>query len=194
MANWLEEAEREIRRTSKSRNSERTQIKKDRIRDNYLIIKKEYDAFIKELGDVISRINNLPLDMRQPFGQIDFREKDGKLDNNLIIISASRRLTKRKSALRNAHFKNVRALYISVSKYSEKVDIEVKEHFLIKKRLSTRNQEKADSPDNKKISLLLNLPIAECTKDKVMDMVSFVAFKHDVEKIPFDLSKALVKE
>lgn len=194
MANWLEEAEREIRRKSKTRHSERAKIKQDRISENYEIIREQFHEFVDELQATAERVNSLPLKLRDPFGQIDFKEKIGRYQNKLIMLIASRRLKKRKNTLSVAHFKNVRSFLITVSKYSGKVDIEIKEQFLIKKRLSTKNLEESDSPDNKKLSLLLSVDIAECTKEKVIDIVSYLAFKHDVEGLPFDLTKALVKE
>ena len=141
MTNWLEEAERQVRRQEKgSMGTERMVIKRDRIRENYQKNQATYDNFTSRLNSLVVRVNNLPLEQRKRFGKIDAKNKESKLDNQLYIYSSSRRMQKRElrsfwNIFRPAHYKHIRVIYISVSKFPDMAEIEVKEQHLLKEKI-----------------------------------------------------------
>jgi hypothetical protein len=137
---WLDEIERKERRKHRSASdSARIQDKKFRIQQNYEKNHLIYDGFMEKLQGLIDRVNNLPMEYREVFGKITSKQKDSKLENHLHYFSSSRRIQKMqfKSLLRplkNVHFKHVRIIYFNVAKVIDKVEVEVLEEFLEKKR------------------------------------------------------------
>ena len=203
MGNWLEEAEREVRRNEPGfrASTDRIKIKKDRIRENYLKIQPAYDGFIQEMNKLIDRVNTLPLEKRQNFGKIDAKSKASKLDNELYIFSSSTRIKRRtikkiSSFFKPSHFKHVRVFFISISKNEGRVDVELKDSYLVRERMKSHSKRKEDqdSDKNQKLNLLLSEDISCFNKDAAMSIVSWLAFKNDVDSLPFDLNKALIKE
>ncbi len=201
MGNWLEEAEREVRRTEPGfrGSTERIKIKKDRIRENYDKIKVDYDGFVEEMMLLLDRINRLPLEKRQDFGKIDGKRKESKLDNELYIFSSSTRMKKRSlrkisSLLKPSHVKHVRLFFISISKNEGMVDIELKDSFMERERMKSHDKRKDSTDKHQKLTLLLCEEVGKMDKKAAMAIVSWLAFKEDLDSLPFDLNKALVKE
>lgn len=127
MAHWLEEAENDGSsiKPGSSLQHERTLHKKENILANYLKFRQEYDDFVSQINHLIDRVNSLPMIKREPFGQMEARLKDSKLDNNLNIFSSSRKLIRTGrigifSWFKKYHFKHIRVVYLMCPKYPVK--------------------------------------------------------------------------
>ncbi len=76
MINWLEEAEQELdKKKGSKKHSARILDKKFRIQENYKKNNDKYDEFIAKLNELVDRVNNLPIEKKQPFGYINSKEK-----------------------------------------------------------------------------------------------------------------------
>ena len=140
MVHWLEEIERQESKKKRSgRDSARVQDKMFRIKQNYENESRLYNHCILKLDALAERVNNLPVEHREIFGKITFKAKQTRLDNKLHYFSSSRRVQKTEfggllNPLKNVHYKHVRLIYFNIAKIMDKVEIEVKEEFLEKKR------------------------------------------------------------
>jgi hypothetical protein len=140
MAHWLDDIERqESRKKGSGSASARIQDKKFRIQQNYIKNKAVYDSFVEKMMNLVKRVNDLPIEHREEFGKIDAQQKESKLDNHLTLFSSSRRIHKTafKSILhpfKSVHYKHVRVVYFNIAKHMDKVEIEIYEELLEKKR------------------------------------------------------------
>jgi len=103
MSNWLENAESSAAEMEEQGGlKEELRQKKEAIRKNYLDNQIQYENFIAELDKLVNRVNDLPLDYREPFGKISHHAKDSRLDNHLNYLTSSKRIKKRlyKSVIR----------------------------------------------------------------------------------------------
>ena len=195
MSNWLDEAERRSRMRDTQGQSERLQVRIDRIKENYVANKTVYDEFVSHLKGLISRANNLPHEFRIPFGKLSMRHKQTRLNNHLHILSSSQRLRKRKTKdfwtwVFPVHIKHIRVVFVSVSKHAEMADLEIKESFLEKKRFRM-DSKPAQGPGNKKhTDLVIHIPMNTLNKDLSQKILDFLAFKCELKDIPIDLTQA----
>ena len=140
MTHWLEELERqESRKHTSAKDSARIQDKIFRIRQNYEKNQEIYDGFMEKMSDLVNRVNHLPLKHRKEFGMIGTKAKETKLDNKLHYFSSSRRVQKMEyrgilNPLKNVHYKHIRVVFFNVAKIMDKVEIELKEEMIEKKR------------------------------------------------------------
>ncbi len=199
MPHWLDEIERfESRKHRSASSSARVQDKKFRIQQNYQKNKEIYDSFIAKLNSLSERVNNLPLEYREVFGKINFKAKSSKLDNQLNYYSSSRRLQKLQfksiiNPLKHVHFKHVRVVYFNVAKIMDKVEVELLEEYLEKKRRDGKL-----IPEEQQNKLFTHHPHSEVDKfhevyyydmSKLTDelayqIIDWLAFKENIEHIP----------
>ena len=95
MSHWLEEAEREALGKESKSNSPSFLDRKMRIEKNYNAHAKEYNTFIKKLDKLVKRVNALPLEKKDPFGNIDSKSKESKLLNHMHVLKSSLRFEKK---------------------------------------------------------------------------------------------------
>ena len=178
MKNWLEEIEEQEQRKEalSDRAKERILIKKGKVAANYQQNSSKYDNFISKVNELVRKVNNLPENERKEFIEIDTRTKDTEFDNKLTVFSSSKRVSITKMEFlffgkKQFRFKNIRVLYISVSKEMGKVDIEYKEKYLPK-----GHHEKYTE---KEFHYLYEFNIDVFTEEFAYRIINWLAFKQE---------------
>jgi hypothetical protein len=197
MSDWLEEAEKRARHDGFTQGqSERFQVIVDRIHENYEKNQQAYDDFVRFLIDLVKRANSLPQDLKPTFGKIDAVPKQTKLNNQLFIFSSSRRSKQRKpgffSFIRPVHIKNVRVFYISISRQLDKVDLELKESKLERKRKRLDSKNTLPHSDKDSVDIVFHLSMEKLTHDFAHKALDWLAYKSDLEELPLDFENAQV--
>jgi hypothetical protein len=200
VAHWLDDIERhESRRKGHASDSARIQDKKFRIQQNYAKNKKVYDSFVGKLHGLVDRVNNLPMEYREEFGKINFKEKESKLNNHLKYFSSSRRTQKTEfkgllHPFKSVHYKHVRLIYFNVAKHMDKVEVEIREEFLEKKRRDGRVVPEHENPnfqkphsERDKFHEIYYYDVEKLTDDLTYKILDWLAFKESVESIPIVL-------
>jgi len=195
MGHWLEEAEKDGRyaEPGSSLQHERTVHKKERILANYIRFKLQYDEFISMMYHFIDRVNNLPLAKRVPFGLMEARPKDSKLNNHLNIYSSSRRIVRPGrtglfSWFRKYHFKHIRVLYIHVPQVPGKAEIEIKENYIVRTALNSKSKSgKGIKPAGKaeKLHVLFFFDMNNLNNEVALDIIDWLAFSREIEDTVF---------
>lgn len=192
MPHWLEEAEKHQTPESDSLSrKERINLKYQNIQENYARYQKPYDAFVEDMHGLINRVNNLPAARRVPFGKMEGREKDSKLDNHLNIFSSSQRI--RKSGIfgflpfvKTDHYKHVRVIYLNISDKTGMMDLEIKENILMREPIRTDKaalKEKADRQH--KLHVIYCLPIDALNEQLGLEIIDWLAFSKEVNDCLF---------
>ena len=198
MAHWLDEIERqESRKKGSASGSARVQDKKFRIQQNYQKNKEIYESFISRLQGVIERVNNLPFEHREIFGKINIKQKDTKLDNHLNYYSSSRRTEKTEfknllHPFHTVHYKHVRVIFFNVAKLMDKVEVEIYEELLEKKRRDGQVVEEHENPkdfhknhsDRDKFHEIYYYDMARLDSDLALKIIDWLAFREEVNHIP----------
>jgi len=198
MINWLEEAEQELdKKKGSKKHSARVLDKKFRIQENYKKNKDKYDEFIAKLNELVDRVNNLPIEKKQPFGYINSKEKKSRLNNHLNYFSSSNRIEKLRfrgflKLFKLSHYKNVRVIYFSVSRHIDIVGIEIKERSLLKERIkagSKTDEKKGDKGSKHKDQDSIHFKFAwdmnKLDDELAIQVISWLAFKEDLRNLPF---------
>jgi hypothetical protein len=176
MKNWLEEIEEQEQKkealSEQARN--RIQIKKEKTALNYQQNGEKYDIFISRLNELIQKVNNFSQDKKKDFIEIDSRLKDTDFDNKLFVFSSSKRISTHKMRFyffgkEILRFKQIRVIYLSISKEMGKVDIEYKEKFLPKGH--------EDNYSTKDTHYLYELDFDILTENLAYRIVNWLAFK-----------------
>jgi len=182
MDNWLEEIEgREKKKVTLSEKAkQRIHAKKEKVLLNYNKNGSTFDDFIKNLNELISRVNSLPEDERSDFIEIDSRHKKTEFENHLNIFSSSKRvyISKKKYYLfgkKNYRFKYVRIIFFNISKEFDKVEIEIKEKYLPKGH--KRKYLKED------IHRLYKLNFDILNNQLAYQIINWLAFKKDINNL-----------
>jgi len=198
MTHWLDEIERqESRRKGSASGSARVQDKKFRIQQNYIKNKDIYEGFIGKLQSLVNRVNNLPLEYREIFGKINEQQKDSRLDNHLSLFSSSRRTEKTefKSLLnpfKTVHYKHVRVIYFNVAKLMDKIEVEIYEELLEKKRHDGQVIPEHESPhhshkphsEKDKFHEIYYYEMGKLTDELATKIIDWLAFHENVNHIP----------
>lgn len=199
MGHWLEDIERhESRKHRSARDSARIQDKIFRIKQNYEKNKGTYDAFIAKLDELVERVNSLPMEYREEFNKMKSQEKKSKLDNKLHFFSSSRRQQKMEfkgflNPLKNVKYKHVRIIYFNVAKLMDKVEVEIREEFLEKKRRDgqiisdAEGKNKSNKPagiDSDKFHQIYYYDMDKLTPELALKIIDWLAFKEELDHIP----------
>jgi hypothetical protein len=198
VSHWLEDIERhESRKHGHASDSARIQDKKFRIQQNYDKNSQVYNDFIDRLHALTDRVNGLPLEYREEFGKINFKEKESKLNNHLKYFSSSRRTQKVEfkgwfSPFKNVHYKHVRLIYFNVAKLMDKVEVEIREEFLEKKRRDGQVVPEHENPkefqkphsERDKFHEIYYYDMEKLTDDLAYRILDWLAFKQNVDHIP----------
>jgi hypothetical protein len=201
MAHWLDEIERkESRRRGSGSSSARVQDKKFRIQQNYNKNKEVYEAFITTMMNLVNRVNSLPIQYREAFGKINSHRKDTRLDNHLTYFSGSTRVEKTKfrdifHPFKSIHYKHVRVIYFNVAKLMDKVEVEIYEEMLEKKRHDGKvipshedpNLHHKPSSDKDKFHEIFYYDMSRLNDDLAIRIIDWLAFKEEVQHIPIVL-------
>jgi len=194
MSHWLEEAEKagHIAKPGSSLQHERIRHKKERIVINYMSNKRLYDDFISVLYQLTDRANNLSPEKREPFGLMDARSKDSKLNNHLNIFSTSRRVIRhgRKGILawfKKYHFKHYRVMYVNVSKIPGKIEMEFKENYLARTILSSRKKNGKMKPAGHadRLHVLYYIDMENLDQELALEIIDWLAFAKELEDTGF---------
>lgn len=195
MSHWIDDIERKQDKGKYSRKeSIRLQDKKFRIRQNYQKNKAAYDNFIHKLTELTERINRLPLQHREPFGQINSTQRETRIDNKLFYLTSSRRFEKRYFKniffpFKKGHFKHVRIIYFTVAGKMDKCEVEIKEDYLEKKRVDGKiipAREKAEQGRRKsRFHKTYHFPMDQLTDDVAYRVVDWLAFHEERQHMPF---------
>lgn len=186
MPHWLEEAEKHNIPESDSSRKVRITKKYQSIQENYAQFKQPYDAFIDNLHQLIIRVNNLPAPKRVPFGKMEGREKESKLDNRLNIFSSSQRI--KKSGLfgflpftKTEHFKHIRVIYMNISDKPGMIDVEIKEYILQRELLrSDKSATKEKTGRQSKLHVIYQLPVEEANEQLGLEIIDWLAFSKEI--------------
>ena len=198
MSHWLDEIERfESRKHRSASSSARVQDKKFRIQQNYQKNKEIYEAFISKLQSVIERVNNLPIAYREVFGKINIKQKDTRLDNHLNYYSSSRRTEKTvfKNILHpfnTVHYKHVRVIFFNVAKLMDKVEVEIYEELLEKKRRDGQIIEEHENPkdfhkphsEKDKFHEIYYYEMDRLDDELTLKIIDWLVFREEVNQIP----------
>jgi hypothetical protein len=194
MSHWLEEAEREEQRKRErpSRESAKIQDKIFRIKQNYEANKDLYEKFINHFFDLCERANNLPQEKKIPWKQIDFRMKESKLENHLYYASTSESIEKTVKTrsfpfFKRQHYKHLRSIHFNVSKKMDFAEVEVRDDYLAKTRLSPDAEEKKDIFDDgfTRVKVVFEYEMKNLNKELSLSILDWLAFKKDVTSLPF---------
>ena len=198
MSNWLEEAEIRSRREELKGQSERLQVRIDRVRENYQKNQEVYDAFIGKIKSLINRANALPAEFREPFGKIKYKTKQTRLNNYLNIFSSSRHIRSNKSKrlwakLFPTHFKHIRVVFINVSKHLDKIDLEIRQDLFERKRINEDGNTGKHHHKNKKdhIDLVIHLDIILLNDELAQKILDFLAFRCELNDFPIPFEEAI---
>jgi hypothetical protein len=198
MAHWLEEIERqESRKRGGGSSSARVQDKKFRIQQNYLKNKAFYDEFIGKMMGLVQRVNDLPLEHREVFGMINGQMKDSKLDNHLALFSSSRRIEKTEfknilHPFKEIHYKHVRVIYFNIAKHMDKVEVEIYEELLEKKRRDGKIIPEHEDPHHEhkphsnhdKFHEIYYYDIGKLDQELAMRIIDWLSFHEEIHVIP----------
>jgi Rad3-related DNA helicase len=197
VAHWLDEIERiENRKHRSASESARIQDKKFRIQQNYEKNRDIYDGFVGRLDNLVERVNNLPMEHREVFGKITGRVKDSKLNNHLHFFSSSRRTQKVQfkdilHPFKNIHFKHVRVIYFNIAKIMDKVEVEILEELLEKKRRDGKVVQehemgrdfKTPHSDKDKFHGIYYYDIEKLTDELAYQIIDWLAFREDLNHL-----------
>lgn len=196
MTHWLEEAEHEKQEDPRRKQKvSRTiiQQKTEDIRKNYEANKEAYDNFINALFSVCQRANSLPAEMREPWGIIETKAKESKLNSHLFSFLTRERFdmrapTKSFPFMKLQHYKHVRKIMFSVSKDMGMANVEVYEDYVVKSRLNNEDgsQEKTKINDGlDRFHLVYHYTIGEMNDPLTMQILDWLAFKEEIDYMPF---------
>ena len=198
MTHWLDEIERqESRRRGSGSSSARVQDKKFRIQQNYTKNKELYEDFMAKMSNLVNRVNSLPMEYREVFGKINSHQKDTKLDNHLYYFSSSRRVEKTEfrsilNPFKTVHYKHVRVIYFNVAKHMDKVEVEIYEELLEKKRHDGKIIPENEDPhhshkphsDGDKYHDIFYYEMSKLTDELALQIIDWLSFRAEVQHIP----------
>ena len=195
MSHWLEEAESRKEMVENHSGAEVIKKKKKDIRENYDANGKLYGSFLKELESLAERVNNLPKDYREDFGKINFNFKDSKLENHLFYLSTSRRIQKRLytgllTYFKKYTFKHIRVAYFTISREMGMFDIELKEKYLLRKRINPDDDRSRKKKSTKKYKgnrkdYVFRLSLEKVDRNTALQIVDWLAYRQEMESISF---------
>ncbi len=198
MAHWLDEIERrESRRRGSGSSSARVQDKKFRIKQNYEKNKEIYESFMSNMMTLVSRVNSLPIEYREVFGKINSHRKDTRLDNHLTYFSGSTSIQKTRfkgllSPFKSVHYKHVRVIYFNVAKHMDKVEVEIYEELLEKKRRDGKVVPEHEDPHashkphagRDKFHEIYYYEMDKLTEELALQIIDWLTFREEVYHIP----------
>ncbi|MGB4206165.1 MAG: hypothetical protein WBJ84_11195 [Bacteroidales bacterium] len=196
MTHWLDEIERKNKRSQRRSMSSQKMVheKKSLIKANYEKNKETYDSFIEIMFNLSERVNNLPEEYREPFRKISAVSKKSKLDNHLNFFYTSRRKQKSNFLLslfvKPTQLKNVRTFYIYVSKHEDFVNFELKENFLVRRRIvvkeeSKKSKNRKDRRSKDRLHVIYHYPMSRLNKETALEIIDWLAFKNSLQALKF---------
>ena len=201
MSHWLDEIEQqESRRKGSASGSARVQDKKFRIQQNYQKNKETYGGFISKMQSLVERVNNLPMEHREVFGKINTKQKESRLDNHLSYFSSSRRTEKTEfknllHPFKMIHYKHVRVIFFNVAKLMNKVEVEIYEELLEKKRrdgqivAAHENPKDPHKPHSEKdrFHVIYYYEMGKLNDELAYRIIDWLSFHEEVNHIPIVL-------
>jgi hypothetical protein len=83
-------------------------------------------------------------------------------------------------------------LYVSVSKHMDKVDLELKESNLERKRKRLDSKNSLPHDDKDRVDVVFHLPFEKLNDEFARIALDWLAFKADLEELPLDFESAQV--
>ncbi|PKO98548.1 MAG: hypothetical protein CVU14_08200 [Bacteroidetes bacterium HGW-Bacteroidetes-9] len=192
MPHWLEEAEKSHHpEKSFLSRAERINQRYQNIQANYAKNDQQYDEFMRDLHGLIHRVNKLPASRRVPFGKMDGREKESKLNNHLNIFSSSKRLKRKKfwgfiPFFDSDHLKHIRVIFMNVSDEEGMIEIELKENILQREAIKSdksNRKDKSENPD--RLHVIYNYPISGLDHETALEIIDWLAFSKEISACSF---------
>ncbi len=191
MSDWLESAERkQDHKNSRSIFKKRMLEKRYMIEKNFEVNGKAYETFISELLDLVDRANDLPENEREPYGKINTKIKENRLNNHYYFFGSSRRESRRelnsgiKRWLKKSHYKHIRVVYFTVSSLEGHADIEIKERSMRRHKMSTDDDNKK-SKSGYKVSRIFRYKVEDMNSDLGRQVLDWLAFQTEKEELSF---------
>lgn len=195
MGHWLDEAEKRQELKHRRDDFKRVmQYRKERIEKNYGRHGEAFDAFKNTMIDLAQRVNNLPVEEREPFGAITFKKKVNTPQEHSYYLRTSLRKQKFEwrgfmKLFRKAHYKHVRSVFISLSSHDGFIHFELNEHDLKKERLTDQaDQEKKKGGDKKeryKGRFMYRYDLSKADDSLARDLLDWLTYRSSREKIAF---------
>lgn len=195
MTHWLNEAENEIQQEPTKPKVSRTRIQQkiEDINKNYEANKEAYDGFINNLFNLCQRANNLPSEAREPWGIIETKARESKMNSHLFSFLTHERFdmrvtTKSFPFMKLRHYKHLRKVMFSVSKTMGMVNVEVYEDFVAKTRLNKDDGTKEKDVVNDgldRFHLVYHYAIKELNDKLAIKLLDWLAFKEEMDYLPF---------
>jgi hypothetical protein len=199
MTHWLEEAEKKYQEIINPPKVDKKKIEKKRseILENYKEYGEIYDGFIQQFFNLCQRANNLPPEARIPWGLIEAKSKENKLDNHLAWFASRYRFEKRVPTktfpfIKTRHYKQVRKIMISVSRTRGMANIEVYENFLAKTRMKSNDESDHEDFLNDGFERIHNIyhhEINKLDRELALKLLDWLTFREETASLPFDESE-----
>lgn len=191
MSDWLESAEnKKDQKDSRSVFRKRLEEKKFLVGKNYEENGQKYEEFIADLKTLVKRANGLPEKEREPYGKINTKTRENRLNNHYYLFGSSRREEKRefnrgfKRLFKKSHFKYIRVIYFTVSSHKGLADIEIKERAMRRQKISS-DDDKKHSGSSHKVSRIFRYDIEKMDQELAREVLDWLAFKIERDKMSF---------
>ncbi len=189
MSDWIEDAE-----LGKNPDSDRESYhesieqKKIDVQKNVDKIGNLYDDFTSKILQLALRVNKLPEGHRPPIGDISCSNKKSHLNNHLFVCTSGRRILEKESGglfgllSKVTRYKQVRVIFLSISRKEGYIDIEYKDYMLRKRRLSSTYGDGEGKQTN--LHELFHIPIERLNDQAVRNVIDWLAHKGVGDNLP----------
>ncbi len=196
MTHWLEEAEKKYQEIINPPKVDKKKIerKKSEIQANYMAHGEAYENFVQQFFDLCQRANNLPPEARVPWGLIEAKSKENKLDNHLAWFASRYRFEKRVPTksfpfVKTRHYKQVRKIMVSLSRTMGMANLEIYENYLAKTRLKLDDESDHQDFLNdgfEKTHDIYHFEIDKLDKDLALKLLDWLTFRTETAELPFN--------
>ncbi len=189
MSDWIEDAE-----LGRNPDGEREQYqesieqKKQAVQVNVDKIGRQFDEFTAKVAMLALRVNKLPEGHRPPIGDISCSSKKSHLNNHLFVCTSGRRIVEKEDGglfglfSSVTRYKQVRVVFLSISRKEGYVDIEYKDYLLRKRRLSSAYGDGEGKQTN--VHELFHIPIERLNDQAVRSVIDWLAHKGNEDTLP----------
>ncbi len=194
MGHWLDDAEKRLDLKHRKEDFKRIlEYRKERINSNYERHGKLYDSFKDTMIDLARRVNNLPVEEREPYGAITYKRKSSRSDNLSYYLRTSIRKQKfefrgLKKLFKKAHYKQVRSIFISLSSHDGFIHFELNESELKRERLVDQESSKEKSNKKKNKSrhrFMYRYDLDKIDENMARDILDWLTHRSAMDKISF---------
>jgi len=137
------------------------------------------------------------MEYRESFGKVNGHRKDTKLDNKLAFFSSSTRVQKMAfkglfHPFKSVHYKHVRVIYFNIAKHMDKVEVEIYEELLEKKRRDGQVIPEHEDPhavhkphsEEGKFHEIYYYDMGKLNEELALQILDWLTFREEVQHIP----------